>query len=456
MRLSRRSHGTRKHARAGEEREPDEHVVEHADRRVAEQQVGGDGTPQRRPGTGSRQASQDLLGAVAVVRHHLLPASSAGIPNLERFVTKSRSVGETGPLLVVDAPSLLYRAFHALPESITDDDGHPVNALLGCANQCSGPSSATTRARSSCASAPRRPCTARSSTRLPRPAARDARSLEHQWRDGPRVLRGLRLARARPRHARGRRPAREPRRRRGRRRGRGAALHGATATCSSAWASASASSTRAARTGPPSSTTARGPRALRGAARSGPGLHRAARRPVGRAARREGIGEKTAAELLRVHGDLETAIAGPPESGPASPPPCATRRHDLRAFREIATLVHIPVERPPDRPTDRATAAEAARARGMRRLAERVEGDGPRGSLGRVRLPPSRSPRAARAGRRGGAGPRRRPAAAGPAPQRLGAGDGPGRHRRGPPAAPTAAATAGRPRACRASSTRAR
>ncbi len=38
------------------------------------------------------------------------------------------------PLLVVDAPSLLYRAFYALPKSITDDDGRPVNALLGSIN----------------------------------------------------------------------------------------------------------------------------------------------------------------------------------------------------------------------------------------------------------------------------------------------------------------------------------
>ena len=40
-----------------------------------------------------------------------------------------------GPLLAVDAPSLLYRAFHALPSSIKGADGRPVNALLGCANQ---------------------------------------------------------------------------------------------------------------------------------------------------------------------------------------------------------------------------------------------------------------------------------------------------------------------------------
>jgi 5'-3' exonuclease len=39
-----------------------------------------------------------------------------------------------GPLLAVDAPSLLYRAFFALPKSITAPDGTPVNALLGVAN----------------------------------------------------------------------------------------------------------------------------------------------------------------------------------------------------------------------------------------------------------------------------------------------------------------------------------
>src|SRR3954467_11705522 len=39
-----------------------------------------------------------------------------------------------GPLLAVDAPSLLYRAFYALPKTITDDKGTPVNALLGVSN----------------------------------------------------------------------------------------------------------------------------------------------------------------------------------------------------------------------------------------------------------------------------------------------------------------------------------
>jgi 5'-3' exonuclease len=39
------------------------------------------------------------------------------------------------PLLLSDAPHLLYRAFFALPDSIKDGDGRPVNALLGSVNQ---------------------------------------------------------------------------------------------------------------------------------------------------------------------------------------------------------------------------------------------------------------------------------------------------------------------------------
>ena len=38
------------------------------------------------------------------------------------------------PLLAVDAPSMLFRAFYALPDSIKGNDGTPVNALLGAAN----------------------------------------------------------------------------------------------------------------------------------------------------------------------------------------------------------------------------------------------------------------------------------------------------------------------------------
>ena len=40
----------------------------------------------------------------------------------------------TQPLLAVDTPSMLFRAFYALPKTIVGSDGEPVNALLGTAN----------------------------------------------------------------------------------------------------------------------------------------------------------------------------------------------------------------------------------------------------------------------------------------------------------------------------------
>jgi 5'-3' exonuclease len=39
-----------------------------------------------------------------------------------------------GPLLIVDGDSIVFRAFFALPASIKGADGRPVNALLGAAN----------------------------------------------------------------------------------------------------------------------------------------------------------------------------------------------------------------------------------------------------------------------------------------------------------------------------------
>ena len=54
----------------------------------------------------------------------------------------------------------------------------------------------------------------------------------------------------------------------------------------------------------------RGTQALRRGARARAGLHRAARRPLGRHPGRQGIGEKGAADLLNRHGSLEAALEG--------------------------------------------------------------------------------------------------------------------------------------------------
>ena len=85
-----------------------------------------------------------------------------------------------------------------------------------------------------------------------------------------------------------------------------------------------------------------------------------------------GIGEKTAADLLQRHGSLEAAIAKPTAERPRVAAALRDGGDQLRAFKDIATLREVDVELPPDRPTDLARGAEAARALGMNRLAERL------------------------------------------------------------------------------------
>ncbi len=90
-----------------------------------------------------------------------------------------------------------------------------------------------------------------------------------------------------------------------------------------------------------------------------------------------GIGEKTAADLLGRHGSLEAALdAAMRETKPRVRAALLDQRDELLRFKEIATLQDAGVKRPPDRETDLAGAAEAARVRGMERLAGRLEGGG--------------------------------------------------------------------------------
>lgn len=87
----------------------------------------------------------------------------------------------------------------------------------------------------------------------------------------------------------------------------------------------------------------------------------------------KGIGEKTARDLLLAYGTLEGAIANAVRERPRVQAALRDQAGELRAYKEIATLVHVPVDRPADAPTDWAAAAEAARAYGMNRLAERLQ-----------------------------------------------------------------------------------
>jgi 5'-3' exonuclease len=88
----------------------------------------------------------------------------------------------------------------------------------------------------------------------------------------------------------------------------------------------------------------------------------------------KGIGEKTAAELLKRHGSLDAALDGAlRESKPSVRSALLDQREELIRYREIATLQDVDLELPPNRPTAWRGAADAARERGMNRLAERLE-----------------------------------------------------------------------------------
>ena len=89
-----------------------------------------------------------------------------------------------------------------------------------------------------------------------------------------------------------------------------------------------------------------------------------------------GIGPKTAATLLEKYGSLDGAIAGADSERPKVAAALKGSASELRAFRDIATLQTVSVDRPADRETDLEGGADAARGLGLRRLAERLEDAG--------------------------------------------------------------------------------
>jgi len=279
-----------------------------------------------------------------------------------------------GPLLAVDAPSLLYRAFFALPRSITGPGGRPVNALLGTANLilwaieqhapravvlCDGAEAATYRKE------------LYPPYHADRPPVPD--ELGPQFADAPAffgafgwtgevtpdleaddLLGSLALAEAEA--------------------GGTALLYtGDRDMFQCVSDRVQVLFPRGAKDGPeligPAEVRKRygvEPEqvpdfiALRGDPSDGlPGA--------------KGIGEKTARDLLRDHGTLEATIAASVRLRPRVGAALREGAEELRRFREIARLVRVPVEVPPDRPTDWEGGAAAARARGMERLAGRLE-----------------------------------------------------------------------------------
>ena len=87
----------------------------------------------------------------------------------------------------------------------------------------------------------------------------------------------------------------------------------------------------------------------------------------------KGIGEKRAAEILRRCGSLDAALADAEADGPEINS-LARQADELRAFHDIATLRPVELDRPADATTDYATGAVAVRTIGMNRLADRLEG----------------------------------------------------------------------------------
>ena len=279
------------------------------------------------------------------------------------------------PLLAVDGPSMLYRAFHALPSSIKGPDGTPVNALLGATNLilreverfepravalCFGPDAATYRVELFPAYHAERP-------EVPdelAPQFADSGDFfgafgwtvaDHDSLEADDLLGSYAEAEAKAR-------------------GRALLLTGDRDLfqCASARTTVlyvRTGSRGAEEVGPEQVRERYGidPElvpdfiALRGDPSDGlPGA--------------KGVGEKTAAELLREHGSLEAVLDNAiRERRPALRTSLLDAREELIAFKDIATLRDAKVKRPPDRATDWSGAAEAARARGMNRLAERLD-----------------------------------------------------------------------------------
>jgi 5'-3' exonuclease len=280
----------------------------------------------------------------------------------------------TPPLLLVDAPHLLYRGFFALPDTITGPDGVPVNALLGSVNQvlwcveryqpravvmCFGQESADYRVE------------AYPAYHADRPPMPDG--LEAQWSRAPDLYRALGWlveshAELEADDLLGSLASGEVDAG-----GRALILTGDRDMFQCVGERVTVLLQRARQEGP-DEVDADGVRerygispeqvpdfiALRGDPSDGlPGA--------------KGIGAKTAADLLRRKGDLEHVILGAVREKPSVRRALIEQAAELRTFRDIATLRIADVERPPDTPTDWRGGAAAARELGMGRLAKRLE-----------------------------------------------------------------------------------
>jgi DNA polymerase-1 len=280
------------------------------------------------------------------------------------------------PLLAVDAPSMLFRAFYALPKTITGPDGRPVNALLGTANMvlrevelhepravvlCFGPDAAAYRTELYPAYHAERE--AAMPEELPHQFA-DSREFFEAFGWIVTTAEDLEADDLLGTYARLEAEAG----------GRALLLTGDRDMYQCAGENVTVLYVKtggkgAEEVGPAEVRERYGidPAlvpdfiALRGDPSDGlPGA--------------KGVGPKTAAELLRQHGSLEAILdSAIRERRPALRAALIEGREDLLAFKDIATLRDAGVKRPSAAPTDWMGAAAAARDRGMKKLAERLE-----------------------------------------------------------------------------------
>ena len=296
-----------------------------------------------------------------------------------------------GPLLVTDAPHLLYRAFYALPDSITGPDGQPTNALLGSVNvtlqaiedhapravvMCFGAEAADYRTDAFPAYHADRPPMpdGLASQWAKAPALYEAlgwKVLDHSGLEADDLMHSLALAEERAG-------------------GKALIFTGDRDMFQCATENVHILMQQARK-----GFTEMGPEevrewygigpeqvpdfiALRGDPSDGlPGA--------------KGIGAKTAADILQRKGDLEHAILGAIREKPSVRRALIEQADELRSFKEIATLVEVELDAVEDRETDWASGAKAAAELGMNRLAERLRGAGAdrRRPTGRTASPPA-------------------------------------------------------------------
>jgi DNA polymerase-1 len=280
----------------------------------------------------------------------------------------------SGPLLAVDTPSMLFRAFYALPKSIVGPDGNPVNALLGAANLivreveahepravvlCFGPDAASYRTELF-------PAYHADREEMPD-------ELTPQWADSHAFFEafGWTVAVSDSLEADdllGTYADREAEAG-----GRALLLTGDRDMYQCAAERITVLYVRTGNKGAEEVT----PEEVR--SRYGvdpwqvPDFIALRGDPSDGLPGAKGVGPKTAAELLRRYGTLEELLDNAiQQSRPKLRGALIDGREELLAFKDIATLRDAGVGRPPDRATDWAGAAEAARERGMNRFAERL------------------------------------------------------------------------------------